>query len=66
MFFNQAWRAKQLAVGTLAMFYGTVGSYRGVLQLSSPTAEVLRAAGDDGRETRRGASGPGGCSRCTR
>ncbi len=47
VFFNQAWRAKQLAVGTVAMFYGTVGSYRGVLQLNSPTAEVLRAAGDD-------------------
>ncbi len=47
VFFNQAWRAKQLAVGTLAMFYGTVGSYRGVLQLSSPTAEVLQGAGED-------------------
>jgi ATP-dependent DNA helicase RecG len=47
VFFNQAWRAKQLAVGTLAMFYGTIGSYRDALQLNSPTAEVLRAAGDD-------------------
>ena len=47
VFFNQAWRAKQLAVGTLALFYGTVGSYRGVLQLSSPTAEVLQGAGED-------------------
>ena len=45
VFFNQAWRAKQLPVGTLAMFYGTVGSYRGALQLSGPTAEVLRAPG---------------------
>jgi ATP-dependent DNA helicase RecG len=47
VFFNQAWRAKQLPVGTLAMFYGTVGSYRGDLQLSGPTAEVLRSPGDD-------------------
>ena len=47
VFFNQAWRAKQLAVGTLALFFGTIGSYRDALQLSSPTAEVLRAAGDE-------------------
>ncbi len=46
VFFNQAWRAKQLAVGTEALLFGTVGSYRGALQLNSPTAEVLRAAGD--------------------
>jgi ATP-dependent DNA helicase RecG len=47
VFFNQAWRAKQLAVGTLALFFGTIGTYRGALQLNSPTADVLRAAGDD-------------------
>jgi ATP-dependent DNA helicase RecG len=47
VFFNQAWRANQLAPGTLALFYGTIGTYRDALQLNSPTAEVLRAAGDD-------------------
>ena len=47
IFFNQAWRAKQLPVGTEALFFGKVGSYRGALQLTSPTVEVL-AAGDDG------------------
>jgi ATP-dependent DNA helicase RecG len=47
VFFNQSWRASQLVPGTLALFYGTIGSYRDALQLSSPTAEVLRAAGDD-------------------
>ncbi len=46
VFFNQVWRAKQLPAGTEALFYGTVGSYRGALQLNSPTAEVLRSAGD--------------------
>ncbi len=46
VFFNQAWRAKQLPVGTQALFYGTVGSYRGALQLSSPTVDVLQAAVD--------------------
>ena len=56
VFFNQAWRAKQLAVGTLAMFYGTVGSYRDALQLTGPTAEVLAVAGgpdDSDEETDR-------------
>ncbi len=50
VFFNQTWRAKQLAVGTLALFYGTIGSYRGALQLGSPTVEVLASASeaDDG------------------
>jgi ATP-dependent DNA helicase RecG len=47
VFFNQTWRAAQLVPGTLALFYGTIGSYRDALQLNSPTAEVLRAAGDD-------------------
>ena len=66
VFFNQAWRAKQLPVGTLALFFGTVGSYRGVLQLTSPTAEVLRAAGDDTEaDDREPGSAPAGCSRCT-
>ena len=46
VFFNQTWRARQLPVGTLALFFGPVGSYRGALQLTSPTAEVLRTAGD--------------------
>ncbi len=47
VFFNQSWRAKQLAPGTLALFFGTVSSYRDALQLTSPTADVLRAAGDE-------------------
>ncbi len=47
VFFNQSWRAKQLAAGTLALFFGTVSSYRDALQLTSPTADVLRAAGDE-------------------
>ena len=46
VFFNQTWRARQLPVGTLALFFGPVGSYRDALQLTSPTAEVLRTAGD--------------------
>jgi ATP-dependent DNA helicase RecG len=46
VFFNQAWRAKQLPVGTVALLYGTVGVYRGALQLNGPTAEVIGASGE--------------------
>jgi ATP-dependent DNA helicase RecG len=47
VFFNQAWRAKQLPVGTLALFYGSIGTYREALQLNSPMAEVLELPGED-------------------
>ena len=43
-FFNQTWRARQLPVGTLALFFGPVTSFRGALQMVNPTAEVLRAS----------------------
>ena len=45
VFFNQPWRADKLARGTLALFYGTIGSYRGTVQMSSPpVVEILRTA----------------------
>ncbi len=49
VFFNQSWRARQLPVGTVALFFGPVGSYRGAMQLNSPTAEVLQSADDPDR-----------------
>ncbi|HEY4928398.1 MAG TPA: ATP-dependent DNA helicase RecG [Acidimicrobiales bacterium] len=57
-FFNQSWRARQLTVGTLALFFGPVTSYRGALQMVNPTAEVLRGAdesttADDGPSSGR-------------
>jgi len=48
VFFNQAWRARQLPVGTLALFFGPVSSYRGVLQMVGPTVEILRGPDEDG------------------
>ena len=48
VFFNQAWRAKQLAVGTLAMFYGTVGLLPG-----RPPADQSHRRGPPGRRGRR-------------
>ncbi|HEV3281953.1 MAG TPA: ATP-dependent DNA helicase RecG [Acidimicrobiales bacterium] len=58
VFFNQVWRAKQLPVGTLALFFGSVGTYRGSRQLNSPTVEVLQPAGG-GDGTGEGDSGEG-------
>ena len=43
-FFNQAWRARQLPVGTLVLLFGPVSSFRDALQMVNPTAEVLRGA----------------------
>jgi len=57
-FFNQAWRARQLPVGTLVLLFGPVSSFRDALQMVNPTAEVLRgadesAADDDGPSSGR-------------
>lgn len=40
-FFQQKWRFAQLPVGTLAMFAGQVGQFRGITQLTHPDFEVL-------------------------
>ena len=64
VFFNQVWRAKQLPVGSLALFFGSISTYRDALQLNSPMAEVLELPGeDDGdehdRDGGRGGDGEG-------
>jgi ATP-dependent DNA helicase RecG len=46
VFFNQTWRARQLPVGTLALLFGSVGSFRGARQMVSPVVDVLRTADD--------------------
>ena len=43
-FFNQAWRAKELAPGVRGIFAGKVGDYKGVLQLAHPDYELFEAA----------------------
>jgi ATP-dependent DNA helicase RecG len=50
VFFNQRWRAKQLAVGTLALFFGPVSAYRERLQMVNPTVEVLRGSDEGGSD----------------
>jgi ATP-dependent DNA helicase RecG len=44
-FFNQAWRAKQLAVGTEVSLFGKLDVYRGKRQMTMPVVDVLGRAG---------------------
>ena len=44
-FFNQAWREKQLAVGTEVSLYGKLDVYRGKRQMAMPVVDVLGRAG---------------------
>jgi len=44
-FFNQAWREKQLAVGTEASLFGKLDVYRGKRQMTMPVVDVLGRAG---------------------
>ncbi len=40
-FFNQVWRAKQLPVGTEALFFGKLDSYRGKRQFTNPVVDLV-------------------------
>ena len=40
-FFNQPWRARQLAAGTEAVFFGKVDMYKGRRQMSSPVVDLV-------------------------
>ncbi|HVV38467.1 MAG TPA: ATP-dependent DNA helicase RecG [Acidimicrobiales bacterium] len=40
-FFNQPWRAKQLAAGTEAVFFGKVTAYRGKRQMANPVVDLI-------------------------
>ncbi len=57
VFFNQAWRAKQLPVGALVLAFGPVSSYRDRLQMVNPTVEVLRGPDEGTTEDGGPASG---------
>lgn len=41
VFFNQAWRAKQLASGTEALFFGKLDTYRGKRQFTNPVVDLV-------------------------
>ena len=40
-FFNQSWRAKQLPVGTEAVFFGKLDTYRGRRQFTNPVVDLV-------------------------
>ncbi|MGH8914621.1 MAG: ATP-dependent DNA helicase RecG [Acidimicrobiia bacterium] len=46
VWFNQAYREKQLTPGTEAAFSGTVETFRGNLQMANPVVEVLNGEGE--------------------
>jgi ATP-dependent DNA helicase RecG len=41
VFFNQAWRSKQLPAGTEALFFGKLDAYRGRRQLVNPVVDLV-------------------------
>ncbi len=45
-FFNQAWRAQQLPVGTEAAFFGKLEHYKGKHQMTNPAVDVLGRIGE--------------------
>ncbi|MGD0380780.1 MAG: ATP-dependent DNA helicase RecG [Acidimicrobiales bacterium] len=40
-FFNQAWRGRQLPVGTEALFFGKLDSYKGKRQFTNPVVDLV-------------------------
>jgi ATP-dependent DNA helicase RecG len=48
-FFNQAWRVKQLKVGTQAAFFGKLDEYRGNPQIVNPVVDVIREGAEADR-----------------
>jgi ATP-dependent DNA helicase RecG len=50
VFFNQAWRERQLVVGTQALFFGKVTDYRGQRQMTNPVVDVIVGADGDERD----------------
>ncbi len=50
VFFNQAWRERQLLVGVQALFFGKVGDYRGQRQMANPVVDVIVGAAGDERD----------------
>ncbi|MBM3692229.1 MAG: ATP-dependent DNA helicase RecG [Actinobacteria bacterium] len=51
VFFNQAWRERQLPVGTEAAVFGKVEHYRGRVQMTNPVVDVLEEPGAPGAAT---------------
>ena len=50
VFFNQAWRERQLAQGVQALFFGKVSDYRGQRQMTNPVVDVIVGATGEERD----------------
>jgi ATP-dependent DNA helicase RecG len=53
-FFQQGWRLKSLTEGTVGLFAGEVGQFRGSLQLTHPDFEPVDGSGEIGEDSRLG------------
>ncbi len=50
-FFNQAWRERQLSVGTEAAFFGKLDVYQGKRKMTNPVVDVIGRAGEGDERT---------------
>ena len=50
VFFNQAWRERQLGVGVQALFFGKVSDYKGQRQMTNPVVDVIVGATGEERD----------------
>lgn len=50
VFFNQAWRERQLQPGVMALFFSKVTEYKGQRQMANPVVDVIVGDSADGRE----------------
>src|ERR1035441_3179704 len=53
VFFNQAWRDRQLPVGVQALFFAKVTDYKGQRQMTNPVVDVIIGATGDERDASR-------------
>jgi ATP-dependent DNA helicase RecG len=53
VFFNQAWRERQLAPGVQALFFAKVGEYKGQRQMTNPVVDVIVGPSGDERDLSR-------------
>lgn len=53
VFFNQAWRERQLGVGVMALFFSKVTDYKGQRQMTNPVVDVIVGASGEERDESR-------------
>ncbi|MHB1087437.1 MAG: ATP-dependent DNA helicase RecG [Acidimicrobiales bacterium] len=53
VFFNQAWRERQLPVGVMALFFSKVTDYKGQRQMTNPVVDVIVGAEQEERDVAR-------------